>query len=896
MERTGLPARIERLLAAWLAFAMRWPVLVIGLAVLSAAGALYYTVHHLRINTYPGDVLSDALPWRRDLLAFEKAFPQSRDSIVIVIDGATPDQARDAAARLCQRLQSDTQHLQWIFFPQESPFFRQNGLLFADLPELETLSARLAQVQPFLAEVSSDRSLRGLFALIERAIGQARTDDIDLGPVFASIAGTLRAYLAGSPAHLSWIELMSGRKTDPGDRRVMIEVMPRLDFDTLVPGEALIAEIRQAITALDPQASGVTVRLTGDGALSLDELKSASLGAQMASVGSFIGVSLVMLIGLRSLWLVITTQIALILGLIFTAAFAAAALGSLNLISVAFSVMYIGIGADYAIYLCLRYRELAAVLPAHRAALERATLHVAGSLGIGTLTTAIGFFCFVPTSYAGVAELGIISGVGMFVSLIVTLAVLPALLCLRRPVRYRGPRDQRRALPRFLLTAMAFPARHSRGVLTVAGALGLLALFGLHHAQFDHNPLNLQDPQAESVQTFRELLHDSGSSPWSLSVLTPTAEEAAALAPRLARLATVAQVRTLEDFVSTHQDEKLTLIDELSLTLGPDLDSAKRKPAPTAAEQEDAIRHFHSVLAAYLAAHPDAADAPTGRELERELGRLLKRIDALPPAARGAQLQGVTTSLLGALDRQLAQLSDALHARRIDATDLPADFRARWVSAGGLHRVEIKPKEDLHDRAAMQRFVAEVRAVAPHATGLPVVYIESSAAVVRAFLEAFGYALVAITLVLLLTLERKVDVVLVLAPLVLASLLTGALITLLGIHFNFANIIALPLVFGMGVDNCIHMVHRFRTAPPADGLVLHSSTAFAVLLSAFTNVSAFGSLAVSAHRGMASMGMVLTVGIVTTLLCSLLVLPSLLTWLQHAYRNLRRRRGPAHRR
>lgn len=855
-------------------------MLVIGVAALTAAGALYYTVHNLRINTYPGDVLSDKLPWRQDLLAYEKAFPQSRDSIIIVVDGVTPDQARDAAARLYQKLTTGTRHLEWVFFPQESRFFRENGLLFEDRERLDSLSERLAQVQPFLSEVSTDRSLRGLFALLGRAIEADRTGDIDLGNVFASLAAAIRGYLQGSPAHLSWIELMSGKSPTPQDRRVLLEVMPRIEFDSLAPGTALTEEIRHAIAALDPAASGVTIRLTGEGALSLDELRSASLGAQMASIGSFLGVSLVMLIGLRSLWLVLATQIALVLGLIFTAAFAAFALGSLNLISVAFSVMYIGIGADYAIYLCLRYRELARTLPSHRAALEKATRHVAGSLEIGTLTTAIGFFCFVPTSYAGVAELGIISGVGMFVSLVVTLAILPALLSLRRPVQYRGRHPLLRPLPRFALAAMAIPMRHSAAVLASFLALGVLALFALRGAQFDYNPLDLQDPQAESVRAFRELLHDGSSSPWSLAVLAPNAEEATSIAARLEKLPLVAGVRTLADFVPTHQDEKLALIDELALTLGPDLNNAKRKPAPSADEQQNALRAFLATLSAYLAAHQQAPDAAPALELQHELERLLAHIDALPPDARDQALQAATTTLLGSLDRQLSQLSDALRARRVDVADLPADFRQRWVSDSGLHRVEIKPREDLHDRAAMQRFVTEVRAVAPHATGLPVVYLESGAAVVRAFLEAFAYALVAITVVLLLTLERKIDVVLVLVPLILASLLTGAAITVLDIHFNFANIIALPLVFGMGVDNCIHMVHRFRTAPPADGIVLHSSTALAVLLSAFTNVSAFGSLALSVHRGMASMGMVLAIGILTTLLCSLVVLPALLSRVQ----------------
>ncbi|MCU0973009.1 MAG: MMPL family transporter [Burkholderiales bacterium] len=856
---------------------MRWPLLVIGIAGLAAGGALYFTVNTLRINTYPGNVLSDDLPWRQDLIAYDKAFPQSRDSIVIVIDGATPDQARDAAARLYQQLSKDKRNFEWVFFPQESRFFREGGLLFENLPDLETLSSRLAQVQPFLSEVSTDRSVRGLFSLLQRAMKEDKAGELELGNVFGSIAGAIRGYLEGSSAHLSWIELMSGKKSAPQDRRALIEVMPRIEFNSLAPSQDSLEAIQRAAAAVKLEHSGIEIRLTGEGALSLDELRSASLGAQMASIGSFLGVSLVMLIGLRSFWLVLSAQIALVLGLVFTAAFAALALGELNLISVAFSVMYIGLGADYAIYLCLRYRELARASLSHRSALNRAVRHVAGSLEIGTLTTAIGFFCFVPTSYAGVAELGIISGVGMFISLFVTLAILPALLSLRRPVRYRGRHLRPAQLPRFAIAAMAFPMRHSRWVLAACCVLAVLAVWALRFAQFDQNPLDLQDPQAESVQAFRELLRDSRNSPWSLAVLARNADEAGRLKQQLEELPLVDGVRTLDDFVPADQSAKLAVIDQLGLTLGSDLGNPTARPQPTSEQEENALRTFLATLSAYLSANPEAPHARPGAELQRELTRLLARIDGLPPEAKGQALNDATYVLLGSLKSQLSQLADALRAHAVDADDLPPDFRSRWVSEHGLHRVEIRPKEDLNDPAAIRRFVEQVRRIAPHATGLPVVYLESSAAVVRAFLEAFAYALVAITIILFLTLERKIDVLLVLAPLLLAALLTGATITLLGIHFNFANIIALPLVFGMGVDNCIHMVHRFRTAPPRDGIVLHTSTALAVVLSALTNISGFGSLALSPHRGMASMGMVLTIGILITLLCSLIVLPSLVS-------------------
>ena len=875
----GIKARIDHALSFWFDWSMGHAVVVILAAFLAAGAALYYTVHHLKINTYPGNVLSDALPWRQDKLAFERAFPSFKDSIVVVIDAPTPDQAREAADRLAMSLSGDHEHFEWVFYPPQTSFFRRQALLFLSPEALEKRTERLAQAQPFLADISKDPTLAGTFHLLGRALEGERSHDIDLASFFFALAGTLDDALAGGHRPLSWSREMSGSDS-PEDRRVLMEVMPRVEYSSLAPGEAMMAAIRHEADALGFSENGIRLRISGSAALSIDELKSASIGAQLASLGSFAGVALVMLLGLRSLWLVFAVQVGLILGLIFTAFFASVALGQLNLISVAFSVMYIGIGADYAIYLCLRYRELAAASPSHRDALKQAVRHVAGSLEIGTLTTAIGFFCFIPTSYRGVAELGIISGAGMFISLFVTLMILPAFLGLRRPVRYRGKEERREGRgSRFVASVLAYPVRHSRTVLVISGVLGILSSLELGQSRFDNNPLNLQDPSSESVQTFRELLKDGGDSPWSLTVLAKDDREAMAIRNNLATLPTVENVVTIRDFVPDHQEEKLELIDQLSMILGTSLDAGSRsvsKPEESLNRDIAALRLFEARLSGYLERHPESSDAAAGTRLSMHLARTLDHLQNLDVAARKAYVDRLGEMLVSELAPNLARLKEALKAERFQVDGLPADLRDRWINRDGIWRIEIRPREDLHDPAAMRRFVDQVRTVAPHATGTPVLFLESSAAVVRAFLEAFGLAIIAITVVLFFTMDRRIDVVLVLIPLLLASLLTGALMVHWDVPFNFANIIALPLVFGMGVDNCIHMVHRYRTAPPRDGVLLHSSTALAVLLSALTNISGFGNLSVAPHRGMASMGVMLTIGILATLFCSMLVLPALL--------------------
>lgn len=869
-------------LARWFSLSVRHPAKIIGLALIAAGLALWYTLGHLKVNTYPGNMLSDSLPWRQDKIQFEKAFPQFRDSVVVVLDAPTRDQALDAAKRLHQMLLAHAEHYEWVFYPGDSAYFLRQGLLYKDLPALDQLASRLAEVQPFLADVSRDQSLSGVFHLLGRALREPEQADLRLDTLFAHLDQAITGYLSGQSVPLSWISLVEGTPTAAADRRVLMEVMPKMEYSSLAPGADMIQGIRDAGASLGFSAQGVTLRLTGGAPLSIDELQSASVGAQMASVGSFVGVALVLLIGLRSFWLVVVVQVGLLLGLIFTAFFATLSLGQLNLISVAFSVMYIGLGADYAIYLCLRYRELSRLMPSNRAALKTAVRHVGGSLEIGTLTTSIGFFCFIPTSYRGVAELGIISGAGMFISLVVTLMILPAFLGLRRPARYRPAKaSDHPVLPAWVGNGLSLPVRYAPWVLGAALVLGLICLNRLEFARFDSNPLNLQDPTRESVTTFRELLKDAGTSPWSLSVIAADAATAADLKARLSGLPEVDKVLSLEDFVPEDQEEKLVIIDQLALLLGGDLvppgGGLKRV---SAADAVSSLRTFESSLSRYLETQPSRLDHRAGTQLEIQMARLIDRLEGLDGESQEKAVARLESVLTGQLDPLLARLNEALKAQGVTAEALPEDLKSRWLNPEGLYRIEIHPKEDLHDPDAMQRFVASVKTVAPHATGTPVLFMESSRAVVNAFLEAFGLAFIAITLVLYLTMEEAVDVVLVLLPLVLASLLTAAIMAFAGVPFNFANIIALPLVFGMGVDNCIHMVHRYRTAPPETGSLLGTSTALAVFMSALTNISGFGNLAVSPHRGMASMGIMLSIGILSTLVSSMVVLPALLRVLE----------------
>jgi hopanoid biosynthesis associated RND transporter like protein HpnN len=566
---------------------------------------------------------------------------------------------------------------------------------------------------------------------------------------------------------------------------------------------------------------------------------------------------------------VVASLLTLVVGLILTAAFATMAIGYLNMISVAFGILYIGLGVDYAIHLALRVREAVLGGRTVKEAVVVAASDVGGSLVLCTVTTAIGFFAFVPTAYRGVSQLGLIAGAGMFISLFVSLTVMPALLV---AIPVRASSLVRRGRVAGLLGRLAdLPVEHRRGVLAVAALLAIGSLALLPYARFDTNPINLRDPDAESVRTFRDLLETSDTPPWSATVLADDLASVRDLGTALEALDTVDMVVSIESFVPADQEAKRLILDDLALTLGPGLLDIHTVDPPTLDEQRETVRRLGETLREYGA-------SGRGGEVASSLTARLAWLDRALGAPSGAEVaRAVEQGLLGTLPPNLALLDQALEASPFTEADLPEALARRWRCAGSCYRLEAFSRQNLDDMDALEAFVASLRDVAPQATGAPVMIVESGNAIVSAFRQALIVSILACTAVLFVLLRRPLDVLLVLVPLLFAGLLTGAATVLLGVPFNFANVIAIPLLFGIGVDSGIHVVHRGRGVLPPDahGNPVRTSTGRAVVFSALTTIGSFGNLALSAHPGTASMGLLLAVGVTLTLLATIVLLPAL---------------------
>jgi hopanoid biosynthesis associated RND transporter like protein HpnN len=825
--------------------------------VLTALFGWYYATHW-GIDASTDHLIDPNLPWRQAEAEMERLFPQNEGTLVVVVDGDTPELADDAAGRLAARLTARPDMFLSVRRPDASDFFRRNGLLFLPTAEVGQLTDALAKAQPLIAALAGDPSVNGLFGAFNLALEGAASGQMDpaeLDPSFAAIADSLEAAQAGRGPPLSWQRLLTGREPTPMELQRIVLAKPKLDNTKLSPGADATKIVRSTAAELGlTQANGVRVRLTGIVALNDEEFSSIKRGLTFATVASFIVVLCWLYLALRSFKPMLAIACTLLVGLIWTLAFSCVAVGKLNLISVAFAAMFIGIAVDFSIQVCVRYREERHKNDDLAIALRRTGRSIGGPLFLAAITTAVGFLAFVPTAYRGVSELGVIAGVGMLIALALNLTLLPALLMILKP----GGEQERigfawaAPLDRFLL-------RNRRRVLTLAAILAIGGLALLPFQKFDFNPLNLKDPRAESVATLLELMHNEVTTPNTLEVLTPSVDAAAALAAQLEALPEVKQALTIRSFIPADQDEKLAMIGDAGLFLLPSLSPATTTltadPAATLQTLSQTIER--------LGALPNATPAA------RRLTEILRGL-----AARGDDgIAVMERALIVGLPAQLDGLRTALSAAPVSFETLPDDLRQEWLAPDGRARVEVYPRGDSNDNATLERFVDAVKRVSPDITGTALSLQESGKTVWRAFQLAAVFALASVVILLALVLRRVWDVMLVVAPLLFAGLMTAETAILLGLSANFANVIALPLLFGIGVAFSIYFVVNWRAGRPGP---LQSSTARAVLFSGLTTSTAFSSLSLSGHLGTAAMGWLLTIGLGHILLASLLLLPALM--------------------
>jgi hopanoid biosynthesis associated RND transporter like protein HpnN len=843
-------------------FCSRHAAPVIVASILLGIVSSWYAVMHFRMTTDINQLISPNISWRQREAEMEKAFPHF-ELIVAAINAPTQELVEAAANALAQRLSQQKDLFRSIDQPKGGKFFAQNGLLFQSAADLKSQMDMLTQAQRLVQVLAGDPSLRGVIQTLQFGLLGVQGGQITLDAMtwpLTMAADTIEKVNAGQPTNFSWYALVQGHPPTSGDLLRFLEIRAVLDYSELEPGRRATDAVRQAAADLDIAGKyQAQLRLTGPVPMADEEFSTIKENAELNATVTIAIVLFILWLALRWIRIILAVFVCVAVGLAMTAAVGMLLVGTLNLISVYFAVLFVGLGVDFGIQFSVRYRaERHDVDEVHEALLQTGR-HAGAPLTLAALATAAGFLSFLPTVYKGVSELGLIAGIGMLIAFATSVTLLPALLSVLKP-----PSEPDQLGYSALAPVDSFLERHRIAILIVTAVVVTAGLPLLYWLRFDFNPINLRSPKTEAVSTYLALKNDPDSGFNDIQVLAPSLEAADQIAAKLRALPEVKRVLTLSSFIPAEQQQKLPLIQNAAKVLLPLLNPTAPSQPPTDAQNVSMMGSTVDALRR-LAGNGTGSGAVAARRLADAMTALSKA----DPAVR-QRLQDI---IVQPLRIALGDLRTLLTAREVTRANLPPDLVREWVTAEGKARVDVAPSGDAADNEVLQKFARAVQAVAPEATEGPISILEARREVVVAFIEAGACALLSIGVLLWLTLRRFGDVLLTLVPLLLAGVVTLEICVLIDLPLNFANIIALPLLLGVGVAFKIYYIMAWREGQTN---LLQSVLTRAVTFSACTTATAFGSLWFSSHPGTSSMGKLLAISLLTTMAAAALFQPVLM--------------------
>ena len=845
-----------------ISFCVQYAAAVIIVSILLAILSSWYAVTHFAMTTDVNQLISPNIAWRQREAEMEKAFPHF-ELIVAVIDAPTPELVEGATNALSQRLSQQKDLFQSIEQPKGGPFFAQQGLLFQSTADLTQQMSMLSQAQRLVQVLAGDPSLRGViqalqFGLLGVQGGQITLDNMTWPMTLA--ADTIEKASAGQPANFSWYALVQGHAPAAGDLLRFLEIRATLDYSELEPGKRATDAIRKAAADLDIASKyQARLRLTGPVPMADEEFATIKENAALNATVTIAIVLVILWLALRWIRIIFSVFVCVAVGLSITAAVGMLLVGTLNLISVYFAVLFVGLGVDFGIQFSVRYRAERHDIDNLDEALLQAGRRAGAPLTLAALATAAGFLSFLPTVYKGVSELGLIAGIGMLIAFATSITLLPALMSVLKP-----PSEPEQLGYAALAPVDRFLERHRMAILIVTAVVVVAGLPLLYWLRFDFNPINLRSPTTEAVSTFLSLKNDPDNGFNDIQVLEPSLEAADRLAAKLRTLPEVARAVTLSSFIPADQQQKLPLIQNAAKILLPLLNPAAPSPPPTDAQNVSMMGSTVDALKR-LAGNGSGTGAVAACRLAAAMTALAKADSSVRERVQDIFVQPLRIAL--------GDLRTLLTAREVTRANLPPDLVREWVTPDGRARIDVAPSGDSSNNEVLQKFARAVQAVAPEATEGPISILEARREVVIAFIEAGAWALLSIGILLWITLRRFGDVLLTLVPLLLACVVTLEICVLIDLPLNFANIIALPLLLGVGVAFKIYYIMAWREGQTN---LLQSVLTRAVTFSACTTATAFGSLWFSSHPGTSSMGKLLAISRLTTMAAAALFQPVLM--------------------
>ena len=889
------PGLLNRVFTAFETLAYYHPWWVLSVSLVLAALSIGFTATHLQFNTLREDLISKDMKFHALYQQYRERF-KDFDGMIVVVEGEQPEAMKQFADQLVKRLHNRSEISSEIYYKVDTGYFKDKSLLFLEPDALEQLSTKLKSHQEFLEQVNASPGLSTLLTSLNREISagvvdtlltdmlgmedeDAEKDDAaDLG-LLISLLEQMARQVEGDTAYRSpWGAFLVEENNPLREDGYLVSDDGRLLFLLLNPQETegdfagsknAIEGIRAIVKELAPNFPEITVGMTGGEVISSDEMFTTHSDVKNASKYALVGVALLFMLFYRGVTEPLLAVFTLLVSIAWAMGYTTLAVGHLNIISVVFTTILIGLGIDFGIHILCRYREERRLGSGVCLAM-RNTLQQTGRGNLaGAVTTAIAFGAMVFTDFVGIVELGIIAAGGIILCWLGMVLLLPALISLeerwRKPVHILPERvGKRDAL---------FEKIYSHYYIIIFVFLGVLMGCGYlsKDLYFDYNLLNMQAKGTEAVRFEMKIIENAKRASWNAALVADDMQDAKEKYRILKAMPSVGKVESLLTAIPENQEVRI----EQVKTLAPLIDAFEVKSDDEPFSLQ-AIRDTLNNIRFKLRKKEKEGEQDDVYEASRQASRLELVLKNTDPKTATTRLQGFSNTLFVDYRSKIADLKRSVHPVPVQVEDLPQDLKDRFVSTDGKYLLLVYPSINIWEREAMEKFLYEMRRIDPDVTGNAVHMFESSRLMIDAYISAGLYALAAIFLYLMLTLRNLRTTFLVMLPTLAGAVLTLGMMRLTGVQFNLANLVILPLILGIGVVDGVHILHRWRETPDCEMNVISKSTGQAVILTSLTTMIGFGSLMVADHQGVYSVGLVLMLGVASCMITSITLLPALI--------------------
>ena len=878
--------------------AFRHSLLVVIVSVVMAGLSIWVTGEKLTFKTGRGDLVAKDLPYVKLYKDYRKHF-KDLEGMVIVAEGGTPARMAQFSETLAAKLKNNPDLFSQVIYKFDTSYFRSRFLLYLDTEDLKSLQEKLEDHQDFIETLNASPGLNPLLNQINTEISsgmvdslmtdflgeddsdeeEKKNDENDLNLLIRILEEMNRSLEKNYHYQSPWQSLFNSGEESLRDKGYLVSKNEKLLFILAVPNEDetsftgykdSVYSARDLIAEVKKDFPDISVGLTGEDVISTDEMVTTQKDVELASKIALSGVALLFIIAFKGIVKPLLAIFSLLVALAWSLGFTSLTVGHLNILSVVFTTILIGLGIDFGIHILERFKEERQsgndILPA----LQK-TLQGTGQGNFsGAITTAMAFGAMVLTDFIGIVELGWIAGWGILFCMIAMILLLPALVTLEE--KWRKPKYPKSAEKPVTakISGLDKIFNHYKLIIVVCTVLVLVASLSLRKNFFDYNLLNLQAKGTEAVIYEMRILENAGRSAWSAAFLADSLEEVREKEAKLKTLPTVENVESIAAMVPDHQEENSAYVKENLAPMLSEIFVEEEDDPFSLKSLNKTLKRIRFKLQGREGKEDKVAQAA------REVDKFFAQNETIEPRIAEAKLELFSEELFVDYRKLMEELKQNADPQFVEISGIPKSLRERYISEQGKYLITVFPSVDIWNLEKRQQYLKDLRSVDPNVTGSAVHMFNSTRLMTEGYINGGIYAMTAIVIYVFIVFRNLRTVLFILLPVFVGSIWTLGIMDVLGLKLNMANLVILPLILGIGVVNGIHITHRYREEKDKNAVVLGKSTGQAVVLSSLTTMIGFGSMMVADHYGVYSLGLVLSLGVLCCLIASITFLPALL--------------------